>query len=322
MLARMFFGFNWNSCYFFTIVCFLCQQSSYALCASWVDEEGSSMIGAASRVYPLSQAHHYELIRQSMPMFANKTLTICVVVREPFVNFDETNTDSSLQSKEEAEQDFNNYSGVAIEVIRRLQLLFKFRIKTLRPRDNQFGVWLPKEARWTGLVGMLVANESDIGVSALSITDSRSQVVDFTRAYYVETGAILLRIPEEVQNYFAIVEPFSNSVWCLLLMTILILIFLITIMTKLEEDQSRQHKLVKLLSRQKHHLSAAINQSHLDRRESKAIMEFERLKLIEDERRNNGRMQESSWLQRFYYSTTCVLNILLIRGELLETILF
>lgn len=175
----------------------------------------------------LSQTNHLEVIRKSVPLLENKTLTVCVVVREPFVIFNDFNRTLN-------ESDIDNYSGIAIEVVKRLSFIFKFTIKIIRPADNQFGVRL--NDRWTGLMGTLVEGQSDIGLTALSITVGRAQVIDFTRAYYVETAGIMLRIPEEMKNYSAIFDPFALDSWLLLLTTMILLIIFITIMMKLEQE--------------------------------------------------------------------------------------
>lgn len=264
----------------------------------------------------LSQSDHLDLIRRSIPQIQNKTLIVCVVVREPFVIFNQHSewANSTALERREFESQLDNYSGVAIEVVKRLRSIFKFNIKIIRPRDNQFGVYLASARRWSGIMGELVSGQADIGVTALSITESRAHAIDFTRAYYVETVAILLRTPEEVQNYLAIFEPFSLDVWMVLLFTILLLILLITIMTKLEDNQRRQqklHRFAKLLERQA--IAAAADLTTNDQQHSTSVAQFgRRLSKL-----NKGGEHEfgDSWLERFYYAVTCVLNILLIRGK-------
>lgn len=321
----------------------------------------------------LSQSDHLDLIRRSVPLLENRTLTVCVVVREPFVIYNGLSMSRSAptgngtangtgpmamrqqqQEQDEAEavaaamSDLNNYSGVAIEVVRRLSVIFRFNIRIVRPRDNQFGV-LSADKGWTGLMGLLVRGECDIGTTALSITVTRANWVDFTRAYYVETGTILLRTPGETQNYSAIFEPFSLTVWIVLVATILILITLITVMTKLEEKQREQHRLFKLAKflakRKASTLSPAApadtlihtgpsqsssssnasslaassptrtnRTSHPSHEDRQYLEQLERRLAAIEEARHKQEFG-STWLERFYYATSCVLNILLIRGE-------
>lgn len=211
---------------FLTLLLLLPSSSlSYLL-----DHEVGDLVKSNQQVHrnKLSLTNHLEVIRKSAPLLKNKTLTVCVIVREPFVIFNGVNSTSS-------ESDINNYSGIAIEVVKRLSFIFKFSIRIIKPADNQFGILV--DGRWTGLIGSLVNREADIGLTALSITVGRAQVIDFTRAYYVETAGIMLRIPEELKNYSAIFDPFALDSWILLLTTVVLLVVFVTIMTRLEESE-------------------------------------------------------------------------------------
>lgn len=141
--------------------------------------------------------------------------------------------------------------------------------------------------------------------------------MDFSRAYYVETASILIRTPEEIQNYLAIFEPFSYAVWLVLFVTILALILLISVMTRLEDSQRRRekmHKLAKFLrasSIQSEDGGATLASKMTERRFSVRLNhrldELVRVKQLHE--------YGDSWLDRFYYAVTCVINILLIRGK-------
>lgn len=266
----------------------------------------------------LSQTNHLETIKKSLPLFKNKTLVVSVVVREPFVIY---NQPADVTNSTAAIADMANYSGVAIEVLKRFRLIFKFNIKIVRPEDNQFGVLRNKNTKsehWTGLVGTLYQNQTDIGVTALSITLNRARAIDFTRAYFVETATILLKIPEEVQNYLAIFEPFSLDVWCVLLVTILLLIFLVTLMTRLEEQQKKQekiHELMKFLDKgPEMSISSedepSISERKFERRFSIGLNQ--KLKALQKAQHEHE--FGSSLREQFYYAVSCVINILLIRG--------
>lgn len=281
---------------------------SFLLIAIWHNLMGSATdepngTNQTLRRNLLSQSDHLDLIRRYIPLIENKTLVVCAIVREPFVIYNSGGPSNMTHEQQaEARANLDNYGGVAIEVVRRLALIFRFNIKIIWPEDNQFGVYQADRRAWSGLMGVLARGEADIGLTALSITMSRAQVIDFTRAYYVETATILLRTPEEVQNYLAIFEPFSLAVWLVLLTTIMLLIMLITIMTKLEDDQYRRekaHKLARLFARRQ-----------LEQHEDHP-------RRMSTHQPSQDQMHEfgSTWLERFYYAVSCVINILLIRGK-------
>lgn len=337
----------------------------------WLAEAEPSKQDDGQRIKQLKwlQSDRRAVIRRSMSLFANATLTVGVVVREPFVLYNEpfqlnnttttSTTASTHQAKNNSRLNLENYSGIAIEVIKLMAEIFKFKIKLMLPEDGQFGVLVPEKG-WSGLVGSIVRGECDVGLTALSITLKRAEVIDFTRAYYVETATILLPIVGEVQNYFAVFEPFSTGAWLLLLATILILVALITIMTKLEEtqqdEQTRAHQLSRLLERRQtiavvggggptstgevsplagselsggHLKESGRNGQHSGqqalgrraggekRQQSPDSSELLRGKLAGDRlKAANSHAIGPTWLERFYYAVSCVLNILLIRGKL------
>lgn len=150
--------------------------------------------------------------------------------------------------------------------------------------------------------------------------------MDFTRAYYVETATILIRTPEEIQNYLAIFEPFSQAVWLLLLVSSLVLIFLITIMTGLEDEQRRRemmHKLAKFLRSNSvgSLASSQVSRGDLDKPSQDGLQQRRFSARLDHRLRGLARASREhefgdSWLERLYYAVTCVVNILLNRGEL------
>lgn len=277
---------------------------------------------------------HLHLIRESISKFANTKLIVCVVVREPFVIYNEPleATNQELLPTE----NLDNYSGVAIEVTKRLAEIFKFKVRVIRPTDGQFGI-LDHKGHWTGLMGSLVRNESQLGVTALSITSSRAEAVDFTRAYYVETSALLLKIPEEVQDFLVIFEPFSPLVWFVLFVTIVFLVLVIMLMTKLEDNERLKHQMVKEMRSRGHDAWARLRANSDDSALSRLASFF--VSRLFPSAPNSAKAQEkatpidepiktkdildkvqtsefgSNWTERFYYSVTCVLNILLNKGK-------
>lgn len=283
-------------------------------------------------------------VRESIPKFENKTLVVCILVREPFVSyrpppeilmseeFVALNGSTLVASGDlsairhaeklaeklnrQAMADLNNYHGIAMEVVKRLSFVFRFKVRVTRTKDNQFGT-MRRNGSWSGIVGALVNKDADLGVTALSITAKRAAFVDFTQAYYVETTSMVLRIPEQVQNFFVIIEPFSSLVWFALMAAILCLIGLIALMTRLEDSQRQRHKLHKLAKlireRQGTRTSLSLNDqlaSHYFARM------FERQLTALKEAQRGGEFG-STWTDRLYYSTACVLNILLNKGQLL-----
>jgi ionotropic glutamate receptor NMDA 3A len=59
-----------------------------------------------------------------------------------------------------------------------------FQIQLYVTADEQFGHMNLVRGGWTGLVGDLLNGSAHMAISAFSITQSRSRVIDFTAPYF------------------------------------------------------------------------------------------------------------------------------------------
>ncbi|XP_041360322.1 glutamate receptor 3-like isoform X2 [Gigantopelta aegis] len=67
---------------------------------------------------------------------------------------------------------------------------------------------------WTGMIGELVRGKSDIAVSALTITEERERVVDFTKPFMNTGISIMIKKPDKVKpGVFSFMEPLDRYVW-------------------------------------------------------------------------------------------------------------
>ena len=76
---------------------------------------------------------------------------------------------------------------------------------------------------WTGLVGLIQRNETDMVISTLSVSEQRLQVADFSYPYNRVRLTFATRKPEYTPDLHAFVLPFSLGVW---LFTIASLLFI------------------------------------------------------------------------------------------------
>uniref|UniRef100_A0A674IQZ7 Glutamate receptor n=1 Tax=Terrapene triunguis TaxID=2587831 RepID=A0A674IQZ7_9SAUR len=82
---------------------------------------------------------------------------------------------------------------------------------------------IPQEdGSWNGLIGELVFKRADIGISALTITPDRENVVDFTTRYMDYSVGVLLRKAEKTVDMFACLAPFDLSLWACIAGTVLL----------------------------------------------------------------------------------------------------
>ncbi|ETN68622.1 hypothetical protein NECAME_15719 [Necator americanus] len=72
------------------------------------------------------------------------------------------------------------------------------------------------KGRWNGIIGVLQRHEADVSVSAVTITYSRVEVVDFTLPFmHLGISILLARTKEdsEKSSLFTFLEPLSLPVW-------------------------------------------------------------------------------------------------------------
>nr|XP_060511819.1 glutamate receptor ionotropic, delta-2 [Panthera onca] len=137
-------------------------------------------------------------------------LRVVTVLEEPFVMVSE-----NVLGKPK------KYQGFSIDVLDALSNYLGFNYEIYVAPDHKYGS--PQEdGTWNGLVGELVFKRADIGISALTITPDRENVVDFTTRYMDYSVGVLLRRAEKTVDMFACLAPFDLSLWACIAGTVLL----------------------------------------------------------------------------------------------------
>ncbi|XP_071536191.1 LOW QUALITY PROTEIN: probable glutamate receptor [Panulirus ornatus] len=114
-----------------------------------------------------------------------------------------------------------SFIGPLINVLDILAKTMNFTYKYERPPDGSWGVKL-ENGSWTGMVGMVVRKETDIGLGPFDITATRAADVDFTRPILTETGRILGGRGRPEVDPWAFLMPLAPLVWVAILTTLLV----------------------------------------------------------------------------------------------------
>ena len=76
-----------------------------------------------------------------------------------------------------------------IEVLQLLQDSLNFTVKTVQPKDRQWGVHQtdPETGKkyWNGIVRMLIDGEADISTAGLTLIKERAEVIMFRCIFYM-----------------------------------------------------------------------------------------------------------------------------------------
>ena len=69
---------------------------------------------------------------------------------------------------------------------------------------------------WNGVIGELSKKHADIGLTDFSVTDKRSQVVDFTIPLTYDAAKLWQKIPNRSFSWFTFTNVFENQYWLFL----------------------------------------------------------------------------------------------------------
>eukprot|EP00094_Tigriopus_californicus_P005739 TCALIF_05532-PA protein Name:"Similar to GRIK4 Glutamate receptor ionotropic, kainate 4 (Homo sapiens)" AED:0.32 eAED:0.33 QI:0/-1/0/1/-1/1/1/0/332 len=109
--------------------------------------------------------------------------------------------------------DLNDNTGYFVDVLDILADLMHFQVVYQMPPDGRWG-GKNDDGTWNGMVGELTNNQSDISIGGLSITEDRSQVIDFTYPLINEDVTLNYRVLEPAElDFQAFFQVFQTGTW-------------------------------------------------------------------------------------------------------------
>ena len=102
--------------------------------------------------------------------------------------------------------------GFSIHLLDRLARDLNFSYQLYITADGKYG-HIASNGTWNGMVEDLLNGAAHMAVAALSITKSRSRVMDFTNPYFYSGFSILVSERKRETPIYAFMEPFDGWVW-------------------------------------------------------------------------------------------------------------
>lgn len=102
-----------------------------------------------------------------------------------------------------------------------LESRFGFSYEIVSPSDSEFGTLLP-DGNWTGMVGMIHRGDADIIIGDLSVTESRSKVIDFSQPYFVDRESFATKFLKNSHNDTFLINAFAFEVWIAIIIRFLL----------------------------------------------------------------------------------------------------
>ncbi|XP_064121561.1 glutamate receptor ionotropic, kainate 5-like [Macrobrachium nipponense] len=112
--------------------------------------------------------------------------------------------------------------GVEINIINNLSSTLNFTYKAYLSPDKNYGQFLPNGTA-TGIIGSLASRKFTFGCAALSISQERVTVVDFTAPTVFSRYMLFSRFPERKNTAFAVLNAYQFQVWVFLSATVLLI---------------------------------------------------------------------------------------------------
>ncbi|KAI8426778.1 hypothetical protein MSG28_014464 [Choristoneura fumiferana] len=124
------------------------------------------------------------------------------------------------------------YEGYCIDLIQKLSESMDFDYEIVTPKVGTFGRRLPN-GTWDGVVGDLMRAETDMAVSALTMTAEREEVIDFVAPYFEQTGIlIVIRKPTRKTSLFKFMTVLRTEVWLSIVAALVLTGFMIWLLDK------------------------------------------------------------------------------------------
>ncbi len=105
------------------------------------------------------------------------------------------------------------WTGYCIEFTEQIARIMSFDYEFVVPKTGKFGE-RNKLGVWDGLIGDLVASETEIAVAPLKMTAAREEVIDFVSPYFEQTGILIaMRKPLKEASLFKFMTVLRLEVW-------------------------------------------------------------------------------------------------------------
>ncbi|XP_062588606.1 glutamate receptor ionotropic, delta-1-like [Saccostrea cucullata] len=154
--------------------------------------------------------------------FGNRTLTVVSWTSTPF-------TIRELQGNDSIQ-----YYGLCYDIFNEFAKVFNFRYVTIDSVDGTYGGPTANGTNGTGMVGMVMRGEADIGVGPFTVTASRETVIDFLTPFQEEgVGIIMKKADQKADLMFRMFLPFQSTSWIATGISIVVTGIILSIVSRL-----------------------------------------------------------------------------------------
>lgn len=117
------------------------------------------------------------------------------------------------------------YQGYCVDLLKELAKMLHFTFEIYPSPDGLYG-GETENGTWDGMIAELINKRADVAAAALTITESREKVVDFSVPFMYYTEEMLLKKTSSENreiDYLQFMNPFQNNVWFATLASLVII---------------------------------------------------------------------------------------------------
>ena len=103
-------------------------------------------------------------------------------------------------------------TGLIFAMLDQLGHSMNFTYTVVTPPDEQVAGVRKANGEWSGIIGQVVRNEVFMGAAALTISQDRNQVVNFSIPLDLQPYTLMFRRPQEQSKALLFIEPFKPLV--------------------------------------------------------------------------------------------------------------
>ena len=159
----------------------------------------------------------------------NIPLRVSVLVNDPYVTINK----NSAQNNSDETCSYIGWScvgvdgthsccaGYCIDLLKILMRELGFSVIIHLVKDGKYGALNHTTGKWSGLIGEVVEDETDIALVDLTINEQRSEVVDFTYPFMDAGMGVLVKVARRDKNdWTGFLDPFATTLWIALIICI------------------------------------------------------------------------------------------------------
>ncbi|KAL1516519.1 hypothetical protein ABEB36_000426 [Hypothenemus hampei] len=133
------------------------------------------------------------------------------------------------------------WTGYCVDFAQKLAEVLNFDFEFVEPSFGTFGEKI--NGTWNGVVGDLALGDTDIAITAITMTADKEEVIDFVAPYYEQSGiTIVMRKPVRKTSLFKFMTVLKVEVWLSIVAALILTGFMIWFLDKYSPYSARNNK--------------------------------------------------------------------------------